>query len=66
MYDGPAVAFMPQGPEKPWSGPVVALDHIIWVPWPPFTYSLWHNRPAKLSYSVEKKRTKTLRHRGWK
>jgi len=22
MYEGPAVAIMPQGPEGPWSGPV--------------------------------------------
>jgi len=23
MYEGPVVAFMPQGPEGPWSGPAV-------------------------------------------
>jgi len=38
-YEGPAVAFMPQGPERPWSGPATMR---VW------NKDLWHLWPAKM------------------
>jgi len=33
MYEGPAVAFMPQGPEGPWSGPEYSTGRTIVTTW---------------------------------
>ena len=46
MYEGPAVAFKPQGPEGPWSGPVHPLAIRPWylrsdqIGWQQFQWTL--------------------------